>query len=137
MSTNDFRHELRSVVSRFADQLTDEVTSVILRRLGMKNGAAPLAAATKRPIAVPSNRSRAPAVAAAQRDRIASFVTKSKGVSLSEIGRATGISSGALKYSLKLLRRQKKVYMAGDRGTARYAGNQSLADAAHKKALTG
>jgi hypothetical protein len=136
MSTNDFRSELRSVVGRFADQLTDEVATVILKRLGMKNGAVPTAAKGKRP-AAPQNRSRAPAVAAAQRDRIASFVTKSKGVSLSDIGRATGITSGALKYSLKLLRKQKKVYMAGDRGTARYAGNQALADAAHKKALTG
>lgn len=63
-------------------------------------------------------------------------VKSSKGLSASEVARATGIGQVRVATALRELKLARRIYQGGDRRFARYAGDRKTADAASLHART-
>jgi hypothetical protein len=156
---NSFDAELEQIISRFARDLAREITSLMLRRLGLQHPPAqtpdrsrsakasppPPAAAGRKPRAGAAPRTPLPAASAAPPrrrvrlpsqartdaiERVEQTVAGSSGLSSSEIERETALSRAIVSAALKTLKDQGRLFMGGTRRFARYAKTQSIADRA-------
>jgi hypothetical protein len=144
MTTHTFDAELRAILEPVVSQLASDLQNLILSRLlgsaGVPPRAAtkatravtqkpskPAAAAPKAPAKKKARASRNPADAAARRARILEVVQKGPGLSASDVAKATGYPRETVDYSLRILRKEKRVFMAGNRGSARWAGSAEAA----------
>ncbi len=158
-----FEAELEALVSRHARELTEEVTDLILGRLGIERGAARALTGLGRPRAAGSRGQAAPAAPAKKRekpaagaparragrgrptseqraaslDEVARVVAGSSGMSVSEIERASGLARGEVASALRALKEQGRVFMGGTKRFARYAASQAAADRASADARGG
>lgn len=145
-----FESQLREATTRLSEQLVQEVVQIIFQRLGIGarldlkpaaipasgGGAAPGKKSVSKPskVAVPkpiTPRSERDRPLDARRQRLLTVVTSSRGLSLGELQRSTGFPRTFVRRALKELRSAGHVYMAGDRGLARYAGSLAVAQQAH------
>jgi len=151
-----FEADIRATLERITQRLAREIVAAILGQFGLRSGAgialAPPPRATERSPRTVKARStttptskrarssasgRSPRVyhdAIAAREKLAGVINASSGMSLSEIAKAAGMKRPTLQYSLRSLRQEKRVFMAGDRGYARYAGSVEVAKKAHDAA---
>jgi len=155
-----FEEELEKLVTRLSRELAQEITSLILRRLGIEGapGARALGPVVGRggrilggPRTSPGRRPRparapAPSKTSGRRTRstaeerqailreVESAVSSSSGLSLGEIEKKTGRSRAAVSTALKTLKDQGRMFMGGTRRFARYATSQAGADRASHEA---
>lgn len=146
-----FERELEELVRRYSQELTREITAIILRRLGVsaepaRSRAAP---ATRAPRAAaraaePTRakpETRRKRASAEQRtaavDEVARVVEASRGLSVGEIERSSGLPRAAVAAALKKLKDEGRVFMGGTRRFARYASTQAQADRASLDARGG
>jgi hypothetical protein len=154
---NSFEAELEALVSKCARDLAEEVTALILGRLGIERDAARgLSSRSGRPAAVrippprrasppsrprngaPRKRTRSSSEQrAASLDQVAKIVSASGGLSVSEIERQAGLSRTAVGAALKALKDDKRDFMGGTKRFARYAASQAAADKASLDARRG
>lgn len=153
-----FEAELEQLVAKFARELKDEVTALILRRLGIEKPISrPLPAAsrasskparapappkraksTKAPAPKPSRRARAtPEERTATLNAIERVVAAEAGLSAGEIERKSGLPGPVVAGALKALKQDKRVFMGGTKRFARYAATQAAADKASREARGG
>lgn len=145
-----FQARLEELVRRTAEQLAQDVTALILERLGIGAPVATLAAArtTKRrapaqgrePTRVVSSgpikkRGRAPSTDRAEHlQAVERVVAASQGVGLGQIEKETGLSRATISSALRALKDEGRIHMGGNRRFARYASTQALADQASRAA---
>jgi DNA-binding transcriptional ArsR family regulator len=164
---DQFEMELQGLVTKVAHDLAQDITRLILRRLGIEGSAsrtsgnkarsAPAGAVSKtlrqasksRPkrMGTPAGKAKgrpAPPRArtsseerAAIIEKIAGVVERSDGLSVGEIERASGLSRAAVASALKLLKEQGRAFMGGTKRFARYASTQAAADQASLDARGG
>jgi hypothetical protein len=163
---DQFEVELQSLVSKVARELAQDITRLILRRLGIE-GAPPRTpskgrgvsagsvskalrqAAKGRPRRGGSGGGRAKARSAPARarttseeraaiiEKVAGIVGSGDGLSVGEIERESGLSRAAVASALKLLKEQGRTFMGGTKRFARYAATQAAADQASLDARGG
>lgn len=159
-----FDKELESIVNQhsqdFSRKLAQEVSALILRKLGIDQGALSsprsssgagrpgrkkgAAKAAPAPKATPAKKAtRAPRKRASGEDRNAVLekvyraIASHEGMAVSEVIKATNLSRGAVTAALKNLKEQRRIFMGGTRRFARYANSQQLADRASEAAHNG
>ena len=162
---DQFEVELQSLVSKVARDLAQDVTRLILRRLGI-DGAPPRAPSKARGVSAgsvskalrqaakgrpkrgatggrfkaqkPPARTRTSSEErAAIVEKVAHVVENSEGLSVGEIERESGLSRTAVASALKLLKEQGRTFMGGTKRFARYASTQAAADQASLDARGG
>ena len=163
---DQFEVELQSLVSKVARDLAQEVTRLILRRLGI-DGAPPRAPSKGRGVSAgsvskalrqaakgrakrggaASGKLKARSAPARTRttseeraaivEKVALVVDSSEGLSVGEIERESGLSRTAVASALKLLKEQGRTFMGGTKRFARYASTQAAADQASLDARGG
>lgn len=145
-----FEKELETLVARYARDLTREITSIILRRLGVSSAGASASshgraprrakaeakpARTQKPTEAPRRRGRPSAEdKTAAEEKVARVLGAGKGVSVGELEKALGLSRGAVAGAIKTLKQEGRAFMGGNRRFARYAATQAAADQASKAA---
>jgi hypothetical protein len=142
-----FEDEIEQLVARVTGELAREITTLILRRLGIAGGqpSAVIASRPKRRGPAPkttapvkraaSKRSRASAGEMAERaDKVARVIEQGDGVSVSDIEKKTKLDRVAVQAAIRVLRDQGRIFMGGQKRFARYAGSQKAADAASEAA---
>ena len=150
---NSFEAELEALVTRFARELCDEVTSLILGRLGIPREATrgvtraraveiprpqrPAAPSKAKPAGVRRRARSTSEQRAASLDQIARVVSSSGGLSVSEIERSAGLPRAAVASALRALKDEGRVFMGGTKRFARYAATQAAADKASEAARGG
>ena len=158
-----FEAELEALVSRHARELTEEVTDLILGRLGIERGAARALTGLGRPRAAGSRGQAAPAAPAKKRekpaagaparragprpptteqraayhDEVAPGRARSWGVCVTQKEPASGLARGEVASALRALKEQGRVFMGGTKRFARYAASQAAADRASADARGG
>jgi hypothetical protein len=152
-----FERELEELVHRYAQDLSRDITGLLLRRLGIESAlpaarsrapsATPPARRPGRPPATPSRPSAAPPgrkrkrstaeQQAAAVSEVARVVDASRGLSVGEIERASGLPRISVATALKKLKDEGRVFMGGNRRFARYASTQAQADRASLDARGG
>jgi hypothetical protein len=162
---DQFEVELQSLVSKVARELAQDITRLILRRLGIEG--APLRTPSKSRGVSAGSVSKALRQAAKGRPRrggsggrakgrsapartrttseeraaiiekIAGIVQSGDGLSVGEIERQSGLSRAAVASALKLLKEQGRAFMGGTKRFARYAATQVAADQASLDARGG
>jgi hypothetical protein len=149
---SSFEAQLRDVTARVSEQLVQEIVQVIFARLGFASGAPAAFRAAVRSSAghAPKHVSKPGKVSAVKpaakskggrkkgdkpldgrRQRLLSVISSSKGMSLGELQRSTGFPRTFVRRALKEFRGAGRVYMAGDRGLARYGTSQAVAQQAY------
>jgi hypothetical protein len=160
---DQFEVELQHLVARVAHELAREITSLILRRLGIDEGrvarglgrlrgadlsqvlrqgargrARRGAGGSARLKGTPAPRARATteerAAIVAQVERV---VAGMEGLSVGEIERHSGLPRSAVASALKALKDQGRMFMGGTKRFARYATTQEAADRASVEARGG
>jgi hypothetical protein len=166
-----FDKELEAIANThtqdFARKLAHEVANLILRKLGIEHGSAPIsspspsvaparkkaAVAKAAPVAPAPAAKAAPAkkaaAAAPQKrrasgedratvvDKVLRVVTSRDGVAVGDVVKATGLDRGPVAAALKSLKEEGRIHMGGTRRFARYAASQAAADRASEAARKG
>ncbi len=160
-----FEAELQSLVSKVTRSLAQDITRLILKRLGIegtvraprgdkrlssgavskalrqaagKGSARPAPPTRARAKPAPVSRARPSAdERAAALDHIVAVVAGASGLSVGEIERQSSLSRGTVISSLKALKEQGRVFMGGTKRFARYALTQPAADKASVEARGG
>jgi hypothetical protein len=163
---DQFEVELQSLVTKVARELAQDITRLILRRLGIE-GASPRTSSRGRGVAsgsvtkalrqaakgrpkggnaaagkakgrtAPTRTRTTSEERAAIIEKVAGVVENSDGLSVGEIERESGLSRAAVAAALKLLKEQGRTFMGGTKRFARYASTQTVADRASLDARGG
>lgn len=157
--TQSFDTELEEVTAKFTRELSQAVSALILKRLGIGKSAARAVVSTQAAPKAPSKKA-APAAAKPKAKRAAKgagkkaksgaprrkrsteaerlqmlenvykAVASQQGMAAGEIERATKLSKPIVAAALRTLKEQGKVFMGGTKRFARYATTQEAADSA-------
>lgn len=140
---DDFQVELEKLVARHARALADDVTTLILGRLGVAarpprspvGASAPKGAAkrgeAKGTVAPVRRRKRS---SSGERDdvmgQVAGVVSSSEGVSAGDVERLTRLSRAQVVVALRALKESGRIFMAGEKRLARYGATRAIAERA-------
>jgi hypothetical protein len=160
---DQFEVELQRLVTRVANELAREITSLILRRLGIDEGRVARGLGRFRGADLPPvlrqgarGKGRRGASAGGTRPRgtaprarptteeraaiveqVERVVADSGGLSVGEIERSSGLPRSAVASAIKMLKDQGRMFMGGTKRFARYATTQETADRASVEARGG
>ncbi|MEZ4298841.1 MAG: hypothetical protein R3B70_28075 [Polyangiaceae bacterium] len=163
-----FDKELEAIANQhtldFARKLAHEVSNLILRKLGLPQGAAASRAAAasngrpskKKPGSKPGSASAKSGAGAAKKvasaaqkkrvdgedrkiiaEKVFRVVSTREGVAVADIVKATSLDRGPVAAALKSLKEEGRIYMGGSRRFARYAMSQEAANQASEVARKG
>lgn len=142
---DDFEVALEKLVADHARALAQDVTALILGRLGIAKAPAVGRAAptsSNRGGKVKSlpkpGRAKRTRLSSRERDdvveRVASAVTASDGVSSGEVERLTKLTRSQVVAALRALKESGRIFMAGDKRLARYGATRAVAERASSAA---
>jgi len=144
----DLEADFRALVERASADLARGVIAILTARMAALGPAAPAATraapaarAKKNPGGrsgkPPARRTRVYAGPADAREKLVAVVKAGAGMSVGEIVKKSSQTRMAVQYGLRVLRKEKRVFMAGSRGFARWGGSAEIAQKAADAARSG
>jgi hypothetical protein len=140
---DDFEAELEKLAVRHARALAQDVTALILGRLGIASASSPTRVrAARKPadrvaadrVAVVSGSKKRQRLSRLDRDqvieRVASAIAGSDGLSSGEIEALTKLPRGQVVGALRTLKESGRIFMAGEKRLARYGPTRAVAERA-------